>query len=83
MELEFNGKEDLAKVYEEEYKRLSQDPEFDLFLPFFKCYRAYVRGKVESFMLDDTNLSEEEKQKHKERASKLFKLSRKYAESLV
>jgi aminoglycoside phosphotransferase family enzyme len=83
MELEFNGREDLAKVYEEEYKRLSQDPEFDLFLPFFKCYRAYVRGKVESFMLDDPNLSEEEKQKHKERASKLFKLSRKYAESLV
>ncbi|MCI4458068.1 MAG: gluconokinase [Thermocrinis sp.] len=83
MELEFNGKEDLAKVYEEEYKRLSQDPEFDLFLPFFKCYRAYVRGKVESFMLDDPNLSEEEKQKHKERASRLFKLSRKYAESLV
>jgi aminoglycoside phosphotransferase family enzyme len=83
MELEFNGREDLAKVYEEEYKRLSQDPEFDLFLPFFKCYRAYVRGKVESFMLDDPNLSEEEKQKHKERASKLFKLSKKYAESLV
>lgn len=83
MELEFNGREDLAKVYEEEYKRLSQDPEFDLFLPFFKCYRAYVRGKVESFMLDDPNLPEEEKQKHKERASKLFKLSRKYAESLV
>jgi aminoglycoside phosphotransferase family enzyme len=34
-------------------------------------------------MLDDPNLSEEEKQKHKERASKLFKLSKKYAESLV
>jgi aminoglycoside phosphotransferase family enzyme len=83
MELEFNGREDLAKVYEEKYKRLSKDPEFDLFLPFFKCYRAYVRGKVESFMLDDPNLSEEEKQKHKEKASKLFKLSRKYAESLV
>jgi aminoglycoside phosphotransferase family enzyme len=42
-------------------KKLSQDPEFDLFLPFFKCYRAYVRGKVESFMLDDPNLSQEEK----------------------
>jgi len=83
MELEFNGREDLAKVYEEEYKKLSQDPEFDLFLPFFKCYRAYVRGKVESFMLDDQNLSEEEKQRHKVRASRLFKLSKKYAESLV
>jgi len=82
MELDFYGRSDLAKIYEEEYGRLSADPEFEVFLPFFKCYRAYVRGKVESFMLDDPNLSEEVKQNHRERASKFFKLSRSYAEQI-
>ena len=30
-------------------------------LDFYKCYRAYVRGKVESFRLDDPNIPEGEK----------------------
>ncbi|RUM28697.1 MAG: gluconokinase [Aquifex sp.] len=82
MELEYFGKENLAKAYEEEYRRISQDPDFDLMLPFFKCYRAYVRGKVNSFLLDDPNLNDEEKEKAKERASKFFKLARRYAEMI-
>ncbi|WP_448588520.1 gluconokinase [Thermocrinis sp.] len=82
MELEFYGREDLAKIYEEEYRKLSQDPEFELFLPFFKCYRAYVRGKVESFMLDDPNLPESIKEDHQRRAKALFKLSKKYAQEI-
>lgn len=80
MELEYFGKEELAKAYEEEYKSYTKDEDFDLLLPFFKCYRAYVRGKVNSFLLDDPNLSEEEKKKAKERAKRFFNLARKYAE---
>jgi hypothetical protein len=30
-------------------------------LDFYKCYRAYVRGKVESFRLDDPHIPEGEK----------------------
>ena len=30
-------------------------------LNFYKCYLAYVRGKVESFKLADPHISEEEK----------------------
>ncbi|WP_448584253.1 gluconokinase [Thermocrinis sp.] len=82
MELDFYGREDLARIYEEEYKRLSKDPEFEIFLPFFKCYRAYVRGKVESFMLDDPNLPDDLKERHKESAKRLFKQSRYYAEQI-
>ncbi|AAC06606.1 gluconokinase [Aquifex aeolicus] len=82
MELEYFGREYLARAYEEEYRRISKDPDFDLMLPFFKCYRAYVRGKVNSFLLDDPNLTQEEKEKAKERATKFFKLARTYAEMI-
>ena len=80
MELEYFGKENLAKAYEEEYRKITKDEDFYTVLPFFKCYRAYVRGKVNSFLLDDPNLNEEEKEKAKERAKKFFKLARKYAQ---
>ncbi|RMH07709.1 MAG: gluconokinase, partial [Aquificota bacterium] len=80
MELDFEGRQDLSKVYEEEYKKATGDEEFEVFLPFFKCYRAYVRGKVNSFLLDDPHLSLEEKEKAKERARKLFELSERYAQ---
>ncbi len=80
MELELAGRRDLSQVYEEEYKKITQDEEFDLFLPFFKCYRAYVRGKVNSFLLDDPHY--EKKEEAKELARRLFKLSRSYAEAI-
>lgn len=81
MELDLMGREDLSKVYEEEYKKITKDEEFDLFLPFFKCYRAYVRGKVNSFLLDDPNY--QRKEEAKELAQKLFQLSRSYAENIL
>ncbi len=81
MELEFVGRHDLAKAYEMTYKELSLDPEFDLFLPFFKCYRAYVRGKVYSFMLKDPYI--QEKERYKDLARRMFKLSRNYASLIV
>jgi aminoglycoside phosphotransferase family enzyme len=82
MELELSGRRDLSEAYEKEYLKMTGDPEFEIFLPFFKCYRAYVRGKVASFLLDDPHLPKVEKERAKERAVKLFKLSRKYAEEL-
>ncbi|WP_457600226.1 gluconokinase [Hydrogenivirga sp.] len=82
MELDFFGREDLRRAYEEEYLRITNDPEFDLFLPFFKCYRAYVRGKVTSFLLDDPHIPEGDKERAKEKARKLFKLARRYAEEI-
>ncbi|HIP43450.1 MAG TPA: gluconokinase [Aquifex aeolicus] len=82
MELEYFGREDLAKAYEETYREFTKDEDFEIMLPFFKCYRAYVRGKVNSFLLDDPGLKEEEKREAKARAEKFFKLARKYAESI-
>ncbi|ADO45211.1 conserved hypothetical protein [Hydrogenobacter thermophilus TK-6] len=77
MELDFYGKSELSRAYEDEYKSFSMDEDFDIFLPFFKCYRAYVRGKVNSFLLDDPNY--QQKEQAKAMAQKLFKLSAHYA----
>ncbi len=82
MELDLHSREDLRKAYEESYLSVTGDPEAGIFLPFFKCYRAYVRGKVTSFLLDDPHVGEGEKEKAKELARTLFRLSRRYAEEI-
>ncbi len=82
MELDFFGKDNLSRAYEREYLRITKDPEFNIFLPFFKCYRAYVRGKVTSFLLDDPHVSKEEKKQAKEKAQRLFRLAKRYAEEI-
>jgi len=51
-------------------------------LPFYKCYRAYVRGKVISFRLDDLNIKREEKESATNEAQAYFKRSVEYAKSL-
>lgn len=81
MELDMMERKDLSKAYEEEYRRMTRDEEFDLFLPFFKCYRAYVRGKVNSFLLDDPHYTQ--KEKAKALAQRLFELSKMYAEEIL
>ncbi|HIQ31170.1 MAG TPA: gluconokinase [Aquifex aeolicus] len=83
MELDFAEREDLTRAYEEEYLKITKDPHADIFLPFFKCYRAYVRGKVTSFLLDDPHLSEEEREKSREKARKLFSLAKRYAQEIT
>ncbi|MDQ7038776.1 MAG: gluconokinase [Aquificota bacterium] len=82
MELDLAGREDLRRAYEEEYLKRTEDQEADIFLPFFKTYRAFVRGKVTSFLLDDPHIGEEEKERAKEKARKLFRLARRYAEEI-
>ena len=37
--------------------RISGDAELLKLLDFYKVYRAFVRGKVNSFRLDDQNIS--------------------------
>ena len=60
------------------YVGLSHDDELLKLLNFYKCYRAYVRGKVESFKLDDLYISEEEKAKVLTAAQSYFELAESY-----
>jgi aminoglycoside phosphotransferase family enzyme len=60
------------------YVGLSHDEELLKLLSFYKCYRAYVRGKVESFKLDDPLISQSEKEKALESARGYFELAESY-----
>lgn len=53
MDIDHYGKAALANKMLEDYVKLSQDNEIAELLRFYKCYRACVRGKVNSFQLDD------------------------------
>ena len=54
MDLEFKNKPELAKLLVDKYIEYSKDLKIGEVLAFYKCYRAYVRGKVISFKLNDS-----------------------------
>jgi len=60
MDLDRYQRADLSQAFIDAYVHLSQDKELLQLLNFYKGYRAYVRGKVESFKLDDPYISEKE-----------------------
>jgi len=79
MDLDFHGRGDLAGVLMNAYVGSSEDEEVMLLLDFYKTYRAYVRGKVISFRLDDPNISDDGKKEAMELASRYFALAESYA----
>ncbi len=78
MDLDHYGKADLSRSFVDAYVAFSQDKELTQLLGFYKCYRAYVRGKVESFKLDDPLISEEEKKEILAVAKMYFELAESY-----
>ncbi|BAT70834.1 conserved hypothetical protein [Thermosulfidibacter takaii ABI70S6] len=81
MDLDYLQAKDLSLYGEKIYKSLLQDPDLDLLLPFFKCYRAYVRGKVNSLMSVDPNIPEATREERAIEARKYFDLAKEYARS--
>jgi hypothetical protein len=79
MDLDYHGREDLCEHLIQAYIGKSGDQEVLSVLDFYKCYRAYVRGKVESFRLDDPHIPEKEKREALNRAKKYFELAWSYA----
>ena len=78
MDLDRYQRPDLSKHLVNTYVELSHDEELLKLLNFYKCYRAYVRGKVESFKLDDPYIPEEEKAKVLTVAQSYFELAESY-----
>jgi aminoglycoside phosphotransferase family enzyme len=79
MDLDLKGRSDLATFFVKKYVEYSDDKELKKILPFYKCYRAYVRGKVTSFKLNDRNVSNQEKSEAAKEANAYFELAAKYA----
>jgi aminoglycoside phosphotransferase family enzyme len=82
MDLEFRNREDLSDYFVAKYLDYSGDSGVLGLLDFYKCYRAYVRAKVNGFRLNDSATSENEKKEAGADASAYFKLAHRYAARL-
>jgi len=82
MDLEFYKHKELADFFINRYLHYTGDWELLQVLDFYKCYRAYVRGKVTGFNLNDRGMSKSDKQDAKIAAKEYFTLANKYAKNL-
>ncbi len=81
MDLDHYGRADLSLRFVDGYVHLTGDRELLDVLRFYKCYRAYVRGKVESFKLDDKYLPKLDRDDALKVASHYFDLASFYSRS--
>ncbi|HJX02960.1 MAG TPA: AAA family ATPase [Dehalococcoidia bacterium] len=75
MDIERFGRPDLSKIFTCAYVEFSHDADLNKLLNFYKCYRACVRGKVESFKYDDRMIAPEEREKALKAAKNYFHLA--------
>ncbi len=78
MDLDHHGQAVLSRHLVSTYVKVTGDEGLLKLLDFYKCYRAYVRGKVESFKLDDPLISQTEKAKALASARGYFQLAESY-----
>jgi uncharacterized protein len=79
MDLELHGAPDLAAELLHAYAALADDPDLFRLLPFYQCYRAYVRGKVESLKSQAPEVVAEEREQARHQAQRSFRLAARYA----
>jgi uncharacterized protein len=78
MDLDYSGFPAFSKTAAERYAKTSGDTGIlDLF-PFYKSYRAFVRGKVSSFALDEPEIPTGERSTLKDTAQDYFRLALSY-----
>lgn len=80
MDLEYFGGNSLSENLWDFYKKIANEHDVNSLLAFYKIYRAIVRGKVNSFQLDDENIGMEKKKEAIEISRKYFKLAKSYIE---
>jgi aminoglycoside phosphotransferase family enzyme/predicted kinase len=79
MDLDFNDRSDLAQRFIDRYVEASGDAELPALLDFYKCYRAYVRGKIACFTSSDPALDNGARRAQRNLARRYFGLAYKYA----
>ncbi len=75
MDLRNRGRDDLAEAFLNAYYELSADTRIPALLRFYESYRAYVRGKVRSFVIDQPGPSAEERAAASSEAERFFRRS--------
>lgn len=81
MDLEYHGGTEMAGTLWESYKKEAQEADADALVTFYKIYRAFVRGKVNSFQVNDPAISKTRKARQITTAHRYFSLAHSYIES--
>lgn len=79
MDLDFNARSDLANDLVERFSVLFHDDGLKKLIDFYKCYRACVRGKVESLHSIAETAPAAEKEASLELSKRYFRLALQYA----
>jgi len=78
MDIEYEGRPDLAQRLVDTYARLSGDGDLGAMVPFYQCYLAYIRGKVDSLKSTEPEVVAAEREAAAASAVKHFALSYRY-----
>ncbi|PLX75853.1 MAG: kinase [Desulfuromonas sp.] len=79
MDLDFLGRRGLSDQLLADYLAISEDRNLDLVLPFYKRYRAWVRGKVNGILATETDVDKKLRRQSGELARGYFNLAMGYA----
>lgn len=79
MDLDYNGYYDYSRYFISRISETMGDARLYRVLDFYKCYRAYVRGKVESIKAFEPEVPGDMRHNALERAKEYFKLALRYA----
>ncbi|MFZ5766987.1 MAG: hypothetical protein ACOY4H_15525 [Thermodesulfobacteriota bacterium] len=79
MDLDFHGLPALSELFVSRFVAASDDPGLLNMLPFYKCYRAYVRGKIGLFTAHATEVDDATRQNALSQAERYFRLAEEYA----
>jgi aminoglycoside phosphotransferase family enzyme len=79
MDLDFHGFTELSRYFVERFAQASRDPDLLKVLDFYKCYRAYVRGKINAVAALEPELSPGDRAEAKRLAQEYFSLAGEYA----
>lgn len=79
MDLDFHGLSDLSRFFIDAFVAQSGDTGLVAMLNFYKCYRAYVRGKINLFTAHAPEVDEATKATCFAMAGKYFTLAERYA----
>lgn len=78
MDFDYNGKRTMGNAFVNAYIEASGDTAMRHVLLFYKVYRAFVRAKVTSFMLDDKGLDDKTRAEAFKTAKKYYDLAYEY-----
>ena len=78
MDLDYHDHPELAARLVERYAACAADAELPRLVPFYQCYRAYVRGKVDSLKSVEEEVTPAERAAARESAHRHFALAYRY-----